>query len=146
MVVLSKERIRILTNTCCIFCIVVFRVLKEAQKSGAIVSSLFPETYKNRLMKEEELKLKEPAKKSNRLESFLSARENYAMELDEEDDKPIADLYPNCTVCFMDLVGFTKWSSTRDPADVFRLLQSVYGSFDKIAKRRRIFKVRRESS
>ena len=119
------------------------RVMKEAQKSGAIVSSLFPESYKNRLMKEEELKLDKSAKKPHRLESFLSTRDDYTMELEEQkDDEPIADLYPNCTVCFMDIVGFTKWSSTRDPVDVFRLLQALYGSFDKIAKRRRIFKVR----
>ena len=97
-------------------------------------------------MKEEELKPEESAKKPNRLEGFLSARDDFTVDLDEEkDDEPIADLYPNCTVCFMDIVGFTKWSSTRDPVDVFLLLQALYGSFDKIAKRRRIFKVRRAS-
>ena len=39
------------------------------------------------------------------------------------------------------LVGFTAWSSTREPPDVFRLLETIYSSFDKIAERRRIFKV-----
>jgi class 3 adenylate cyclase len=31
--------------------------------------------------------------------------------------------------------------STRDPAQVFILLQTLYQAFDKIAKRRKVFKV-----
>jgi len=54
---------------------------------------------------------------------------------------PIADLFPYCTVFFGDIAGFTAWSSTRDPAQVFTLLQSVYQKFDMLAKRRRVFKV-----
>lgn len=42
---------------------------------------------------------------------------------------------------FADIRGFTAWCSTREPAQVFLLLESVYHSFDEIAKRRRIFKV-----
>jgi len=41
----------------------------------------------------------------------------------------------------MDLKGFTKWSSARTPVEVFELLETVYGAFDKIAKRRKVFKV-----
>ena len=37
--------------------------------------------------------------------------------------------------------GFTAWSSVREPSQVFVLLEAVYDSFDKIAKRRGIFKV-----
>jgi class 3 adenylate cyclase len=37
--------------------------------------------------------------------------------------------------------GFTAWSSTRDPSQVFTLLQTIYGEFDGIAKRRKVFKV-----
>ncbi len=44
-------------------------------------------------------------------------------------------------VMFADLAGFTAWSSTREPAQVFMLLQTVYQNFDLIAKRRRVFKV-----
>lgn len=54
---------------------------------------------------------------------------------------PIADLFPHCTVFFADIAGFTAWSSTRDPAQVFILLQNVYQSFDTLAKRRKVFKV-----
>lgn len=45
------------------------------------------------------------------------------------------------TVMFADLVGFTAWSSVREPAHVFTLLETIYSAFDKIAKRRRVFKV-----
>jgi len=33
------------------------------------------------------------------------------------------------------------WSSTREPEQVFILLQSIYGAFDDLAKRRKVFKV-----
>jgi class 3 adenylate cyclase len=39
------------------------------------------------------------------------------------------------------LSGFTAWSSMREPAQVFQLLETIYSEFDSIAKRRRIFKV-----
>jgi class 3 adenylate cyclase len=42
---------------------------------------------------------------------------------------------------FADIVGFTAWSSVRDPCQVFTLLETVYQAFDEIAKRRRVFKV-----
>ena len=42
---------------------------------------------------------------------------------------------------FADIVGFTAWSSVREPAQVFILLESVYHAFDRIAKKRRVFKV-----
>ena len=72
----------------------------------------------------------------SRIRSFLNAGSDEA-----NDDQPLADLFPNCTVCFADISGFTAWSSTREPAQVFLLLQKIYQSFDAIAKRRRVFKV-----
>ena len=42
---------------------------------------------------------------------------------------------------FADLAGFTEWSSTRSPEDVFTLLESLYGAFDSIAKKLKVFKV-----
>ena len=55
--------------------------------------------------------------------------------------KPIADLFPNTTVFFADIAGFTAWSSVREPSQVFTLLETVYKAFDKTAKRRKVFKV-----
>ena len=37
-------------------------------------------------------------------------------------------------------IGFTKWSATRTPQDVFVLLETLYGEFDAIARRRGVFK------
>jgi len=37
------------------------------------------------------------------------------------------------------LVGFTAWSSTRDPAQVFVLLETLYGEFDAIARRSKFY-------
>eukprot|EP00980_Cylindrotheca_fusiformis_P000463 scaffold115_cov123-Cylindrotheca_fusiformis.AAC.3 len=55
--------------------------------------------------------------------------------------KPIADLFPQATVMFADISGFTAWSSEREPAQVFQLLETVYHNFDKIANKRNVFKV-----
>jgi class 3 adenylate cyclase len=57
------------------------------------------------------------------------------------ESKPIADLFPNMSVLFADISGFTAWSSVREPAQVFTLLETVYKAFDKTAKRRKVFKV-----
>jgi hypothetical protein len=38
-------------------------------------------------------------------------------------------------------VGFTAWSSVREPSQVFILLETLYSAFDKIADQRRIYKV-----
>jgi len=72
-----------------------------------------------------------------RLKSFLSGTSEHGSMPDE----PIADLFPECTVLFADIAGFTAWSSAREPAQFFILLQTVYQNFDYIAKRRRVFKV-----
>ena len=42
---------------------------------------------------------------------------------------------------FGDIAGFTAWSSTRDPQQVFCLLETIYGAFDEISNRRGVFKV-----
>jgi class 3 adenylate cyclase len=62
-------------------------------------------------------------------------------DMDYSTSKPIADLFPETTIMFADIAGFTAWSSTREPSHVFTLLECVYAEFDTIAKRRRVFKV-----
>jgi class 3 adenylate cyclase len=42
---------------------------------------------------------------------------------------------------FADIVGFTAWSSSKEPSQVFTLLENIYQAFDEIARRRRVFKV-----
>jgi class 3 adenylate cyclase len=111
-------------------------LLSKAERSTAIVSSLFPRNVRDRLMQEHSEKGKNSGflASNQRLKSFLNG------DL-KDNEEPIADLFPNCTVMFADIAGFTAWSSTRDPKQVFVLLQTVYQAFDEIAKRRRVFKV-----
>jgi hypothetical protein len=55
----------------------------------------------------------------------------------------IASFFPETTVMFADISGFTAWASTREPVQVFpfQLLETIYGAFDEIARRKGIFKV-----
>ena len=39
-----------------------------------------------------------------------------------------------------DLVGFTSWSSAREPAQVFTLLETLFHAFDKAARKYGVFK------
>jgi hypothetical protein len=114
-------------------------ILMRAEQTSAIVSSLFPENVRDRLMEvgTNDAKNKDSVAPNQRLRSFL----NSGAEEDDMDLQPIADLFPNCTVLFADISGFTAWSSSREPTQVFILLQTVYQAFDAIAKRRRVFKV-----
>ena len=120
-------------------------VMHQAESSGAIVSSLFPAAYRERLMAAQGNdiaqrnggKLSEGAKES-KLQSFLNGENTDAAGANDE---PIADNFPACTVMFADISGFTQWSSAREPGHVFCLLQEVYRDFDLIAKRLRVFKV-----
>ena len=115
-------------------------VMASAKQTNAIVTSLFPKNVRDRLMKEtapvDDKGKKNFLSPNRRLKGFING--------DQEDDAgntPIADLFPHCTVMFCDISGFTAWSSTRDPSQVFILLQTVFQAFDKIAKRRKVFKV-----
>ena len=77
-------------------------------------------------------------------ESHHGQEQAYRLEhksAQEEEEKPIADLFPNCTVLFADIAGFTAWSSEREPEQVFTLLQTIFKSFDRICRKRDIFKV-----
>lgn len=125
------------------------RAMKRAIQSRAIVSSLFPAAVRERLFKADDSDANRNAMKDkvfrrdhakNKLRNFLSD----AITKDSKpaiEAKPIADLFPHTTVMFSDIAGFTKWSSERDPTHVFTLLQTVYHTFDRIAKRRNVFKV-----
>ena len=70
-------------------------VMDQAVKSTAIVTSLFPEKIRDRLMDSGDF-----ASGKHRLKSFLS-------DSNEESNlaQPIADLFPHCTVFFADISG-----------------------------------------
>lgn len=60
---------------------------------------------------------------------------------DQDSDEPLPDLFINTTIMFADMAGFTKWSSMREPVQVFRFLETVFAKFDELGESRRIFKV-----
>ena len=93
-------------------------VLDSAERTGAIVSDLFPSKFRS--MVEENQMVK---------------------RMGEAPTKALADLFPDTTIMVADIQGFTAWSSMREPSQVFTLLETIYGAFDRLAKQRRIFKV-----
>ncbi len=104
--------------------------------------SLFPKEVKDRLLQENEKK-RTASKKTNNLKDFLNTDDASGGIDDAVRSKPIAELFPQTTVFFADLVGFTSWSSTREPSSVFVLLETLFGAFDKIARRNMVYKVSR---
>jgi class 3 adenylate cyclase len=115
--------------------------MNRAVASSAIVSSLFPSEVRENIYKENE---RAQNKKSAGFGSNILLGGSNG-DLDENIDlttsPPNAVLYEETTILFADMVGFTAWSSTRGPVDVFGLLESVYQAFDTIAQRRKVFKV-----
>lgn len=146
-------------------------VVNTAAQSNSIVSSLFPEHMKKRLMheKEEAQAQSANANKKGNLKSFLNNGTQGGV-FPETRKKPLADLFLETTVMFADIAGFTSWSSVREPTQVCKcilrsststqtfirsanplscrlclfevtLLENVYQAFDRVAKKRRVFKV-----
>jgi len=127
------------------------KVMASAKRTNAIVTSLFPENVRDRLLNEtknpmdntkaDQGKRGSWADPSNAFKNNPGGRTNQVNTSEHIfGSRPIADLFPETTIMFADMVGFTAWSSVRDPSQVFTLLETVYHSFDMIAKRRRVFK------
>jgi len=144
------------------------RVQGQRDRFGRVVNQLFPPTFRNRILGKEETlttaerptvqkrwssfkrrmshdgstaRVVEPAKA--RLRTFLSDNEkrDFAEMEEYKYDEPIADLFPETTIMFADISGFTAWSSEREPSQVFYLLETLYRSFDQLASRLGVFKV-----
>jgi len=103
-------------------------VLNRALASGAIVSSLFPEKVKHQLYEEKE-KEKELASAQKKFRSG------------DGEQKAIADHFEETTIFFADVAGFTKWSASRSPDQIFQFLETLYGRFDQAALARGVFKI-----
>jgi hypothetical protein len=91
------------------------------------------------------VQLSDDALPKGKLKTFLNEGSKNKNTFDEErgesDDfaarnaKQIAELFPETTVMFADIAGFTAWASTREPSHVFTLLEALYGAFDRQARR-----------
>ena len=77
-------------------------------------------------------------------QSFLSNESPYHQSINREppcQPKSVTDLYPHCTVLYARIEGFTAWSSTRAPDQIFVLLEAIFCEFDFLAQQASIFKV-----
>jgi Adenylate and Guanylate cyclase catalytic domain len=132
------------------------RVTYAAARSDAIVSSLFPSSIRDRLYEEGENDTTRTflgnTNSKSKLRRFMTEEsrspiketEYWSEEVDGlniYNSKPIADLFVDTSVLFADIAGFTAWSSTREPSQVFLLLETLYISFDEIASRYRVYKI-----
>jgi len=116
-------------------------LIDTATRSGAIVSSLFPKAVQEKLMEEAVGGRKERGGLRKRSSAVSDKVEEESNTTDLTTTRPLADLYLNTTILFADISGFTAWSSVREPAQVFVLLETLFSAFDECAKARRIYKV-----
>ena len=99
-------------------------LVKTAARQNALVSSLFPKKVQKKLLADMEALEQEKRSHLGRagLRKYLS--DGPTMEptspaaAAQNPTKPIADLFPDTTVMFADIAGFTAWSSTREPSQV----------------------------
>lgn len=132
------------------------KVNNVAVQSNAIVANLFPAQVRDKLFHGDDegrssVVKKDRFQRSSHTETTSDFSQSYDRSihlhaLNEEmgldsSQPPIADLFPSATVLFMDIAGFTAWSSQREPSQVFILLETIYRTFDRLAKHRRVFKV-----
>ena len=117
------------------------KMIATTARSNTIVSSFLPRNIRDRLIGAE-AGAADTKKGAETLTNFMRKKSNQTGSKDElVQSKPMADLFLETTVLFADIVGFTAWSSAREPFQVFTLLEHVYASFDQVAKRRGVFKI-----
>lgn len=117
------------------------KMVTAAAGTSAVVSALFPEQMREKIVGAYQVRANEQCKTS-RTASVENSRQQ--PETQPECDvfsEQIADQFLESSIMFADIAGFTAWSSLREPKQVFLLLESVYAAFDDIARARRVFKV-----
>jgi len=120
------------------------KIVDAAAKSNAIVLSLFPAHIRDKLLKQHDWSRVDARRGNDQQRArhlFMEKSESQSLHADSLSSSPIAELFPSASVLFGDLAGFTAWSSSREPSQVFVLLESLYSEFDRIAKKRKVFKV-----
>ena len=118
---------------------------KSASRANKLVASLFPKNVHERILEQLD---EEGSENQSNSDSDVEAQEaNVPTDENQwkirplvgiertvgsnKKSRPIADLFPEATISFADIAGFTGWSSTREPSQVFELLETVYRAFDK---------------
>jgi class 3 adenylate cyclase len=124
------------------------KVMATAVRSDNIVSALFPKTFRDALYNDATENKDNDTERGLVKRNFTSEATRDILQDDSFQDKdqpllgePLAMLYPECTVFFADIAGFTKWSSNRSPTQVFTLLETLYEAMDKLADKHHVFKI-----
>jgi class 3 adenylate cyclase len=123
------------------------KTMAGAARTQAIVTSLFPKQIGKKMVEEAyntNAGQDNTWKKGNKpgLQSIMGANgQVYRYANSSKTSRPLAELFPEATIMFGDLVGFTAWSSMREPSQVFMLLEGLYSAYDELALRRKVFKV-----
>ncbi|KAG7370730.1 PAS domain containing protein [Nitzschia inconspicua] len=111
---------------------------EQAARAVAVVNSVFPTQIGQRLIADKNTPFGLDNTRKDKLHAIL---ENNDQKAPKPGTKPLADLFLETTVMFADISGFTAWSSTREPSQVFLLLESLYYQFDRVAQKKGVFKV-----
>eukprot|EP00980_Cylindrotheca_fusiformis_P030181 scaffold24522_cov127-Cylindrotheca_fusiformis.AAC.1 len=119
------------------------KVMERIMRQDKIVANVFPTAIRDRLYQNQEEHNKHKSNRNLHQDGFNDSFGDLDFDADSNlaGSAPLADLFPSVTLTFADIVGFTAWSSAREPQQVFVLLETIYGAFDKIAYRHNVFKV-----
>eukprot|EP00980_Cylindrotheca_fusiformis_P014637 scaffold3974_cov140-Cylindrotheca_fusiformis.AAC.9 len=119
------------------------KVMERIMRQDKIVANVFPTAIRDRLYQNQEKQQQGRGGRHSRHDDFDDGLDilDFEGESHNSGSAPIADLFPSVTVIFADIAGFTAWSSAREPHQIFVLLETIYGAFDKIAYRHSVFKV-----
>ena len=90
------------------------KVIAAAARTNAIVAQMFPGTVRDRLLapQEEKGKSGRVAAPKTGLKNFLDDGNSEGPINMIQNSQPLADLFPEATIMFADLVGFTAWSKS----------------------------------
>ena len=138
-----------LTNISTVFMAIVLYVFVVQDSNEAIEHAHkreveILENYKRELEIKVEERTKELRIANEKAENLLLniLPEPIARELTEHPDKTISQKYPNATILFTDIVGFTKMSSEMSAEQTVSMLNALVSLFDKRAKREGIEKIK----
>lgn len=57
-------------------------------------------------------------------------------------EENIAEIYPEVTVCFSDIVGFTELAARLGPSETVQLLNEIFGKFDELVEKHNVEKIK----
>ena len=114
-------------------------VLTDALLFGAVIALGEVVSSRRDLHAEHALLVAERERSERLLRNVLP--DPIARRLKETTDR-IAEAYPEATVLFADIAGFTELSEGMDPADVVEILDALFTHFDVLARERGLEKIK----